>query len=54
MLKANPEIAIPELAAIIGISERSIERSIHKLQKKDLLKRIGAANGGSWEVVERL
>lgn len=52
LVKANPEIAIPELAAMIGISERSIERSIQKLQKKDFLKRIGPANGGRWEVVE--
>jgi ATP-dependent DNA helicase RecG len=52
LIKANPEIAIPELAAIIGISERSIERSIHKLQKEDLLKRVGGAKGGRWEVVD--
>jgi predicted HTH transcriptional regulator len=44
-------ITIPELAAWIGISERSIERNIQKLQQNGLLKRAGGRKGGHWEVV---
>jgi ATP-dependent DNA helicase RecG len=52
LVKANRVITIQELASIIGISNRSIERNIQKLQKENKLKRIGADFGGHWEVVE--
>ena len=52
LIKGNPEITIPELASVIGVSERSIERNIQKLQEENLLLRIGANKGGRWEVLE--
>jgi ATP-dependent DNA helicase RecG len=54
ILKACRErstITIPELAVLIGKSERSIERNIKKLQQDRLLKRTGGRKGGHWEVV---
>jgi predicted HTH transcriptional regulator len=45
-------ISIPEMAETIGISERSIERNIESLKKKGLLKRIGPAKGGHWQIIE--
>lgn len=44
----NRDVTIP-VAAIIGVTERSIERNIHKLQAQGLLCRIGPAKGGHWE-----
>lgn len=44
-------ITILELAALIGVTERSIERNIQKLQATGLLRRIGGRKGGYWEVV---
>ncbi|MCS3796432.1 ATP-binding protein [Niastella sp. OAS944] len=52
LIKGNPEITIPELASNVGVSERSIERNIQKLQEENLLIRIGANKGGRWEVLE--
>ncbi|AEW01037.1 transcriptional regulator [Niastella koreensis] len=52
LMKTNPGITIPEIAAIIGVTERSIERNIQKLHQENFLERVGAANGGSWEVKE--
>jgi predicted HTH transcriptional regulator len=43
-------VTIPELAVAIGISERSIERNLKKLQAENRLSRIGPANGGYWKV----
>jgi DeoR/GlpR family transcriptional regulator of sugar metabolism len=40
---------IPELAALIGVTEQSIERNIKKLQEQG---RMGPAMGGHWEIVE--
>ena len=45
-------ITIPELAALIGITERSIERNIQKLQATGLLRRVGGRKEGHWEVNE--
>lgn len=52
LIKENEEITIPELSEKIGVTERTIERSVQKLQKKNLLKRVGGAKGGYWEVIE--
>jgi ATP-dependent DNA helicase RecG len=45
-------ITIPELASLIGITERSIERNIQKLQRNGLLERVGGRKEGYWEVKE--
>jgi ATP-dependent DNA helicase RecG len=46
------EITIPELAKVLGVTERSIERNIHNLQVQGHLRRIGPAKGGRWEVIK--
>jgi ATP-dependent DNA helicase RecG len=49
-LKQDGNMTIPELASLIGVTERSIERNIKKLQEQGPLHRIGPAKGGHWEV----
>ena len=51
-IRENALVTIPELAASIGVSERSIERNLKKLQAENRLSRIGPANGGHWKVCE--
>lgn len=51
-IRNNQSITIPELAEIIGITERSIERNIEQLKKEGLLKRIGGAKGGHWKIID--
>jgi len=41
----------PEMALQIGITERSVERNIRKLQTEGKLKRVGPAKGGYWMVI---
>jgi ATP-dependent DNA helicase RecG len=50
--RENAAITIPELAALIGITERSVERNIRSLRVKGLLRRVGGRKEGRWEVVE--
>ena len=50
-LKQDENLTIPELASLIGVTERSIERNIRKLQEQGRLRRIGPAKGGRWEVL---
>lgn len=49
LIRQNPAITIPELALLIGVTERSIERNLKKLQEENLLSRIGSAKGGHWK-----
>ena len=49
-LKQDGNLTIPELASFIGVTKRSIERNIKKLQEQGRLRRIGPAKGGHWEV----
>ncbi len=51
-LKQNGSLAIPDLASMIGLTERTIERNLQKLQGQQRLRRIGPAKGGHWEVIE--
>lgn len=50
-IAVRPDITIPELAALTGVTERSVERSLRKLQSENRLRRVGPANGGYWQVI---
>ena len=47
----KPLISAVELSKQIKISSRKIEENISKLKQKELLKRVGPAKGGHWEVL---
>ncbi len=53
IIDSNPKISIPEIAEKIGISTTAIENNLKKIKEKGLLKRIGPAKGGYWEIVEK-
>ena len=52
LLQENPTTTIGNLAEILGLSTRAVEKQIAKLKKEGRLKRIGSARKGRWEVVE--
>ena len=45
-------VSIPEIAKATGISTTAVENNIAKLREKNILKRIGGARGGHWEIDE--
>ncbi len=51
-LRTNNGLTIAELARSIGVTTRSIERNLQKLQDKGRLRRVGSDRGGRWEIVE--
>jgi ATP-dependent DNA helicase RecG len=53
LIRETPQISVRELSDKVGISARKVEENISKLKKKSLLKRIGPARGGHWEVLEK-
>ena len=50
--REDPVITIPEMADLIGITERSVQRNIQKLQAEGFLRRVGGRKEGNWEVIE--
>jgi ATP-dependent DNA helicase RecG len=50
-ITSNNQITISELAETIGLTTRSIERNIKKLQQEGKLERIGSFKGGHWKII---
>lgn len=50
-LQQNGSMTIAELAATVGVTTRSIERNLQRLQEEGRLRRIGPSKGGHWEVL---
>ncbi|MFA5000462.1 MAG: ATP-binding protein [Patescibacteria group bacterium] len=53
LIKKNSNISIVDLAKSVGIAEKNIEENLKKLKSRDIVKRIGPAKGGHWEIIER-
>ena len=49
-IKKNSFITQKELSKIVGITEKNIRNNIAKLKNLNIIKRIGSAKGGHWEV----
>ena len=52
LIKRNSKITIEQLSEDTGVTARSIERNLKKLQEDNKVKRVGSAKGGYWEVVD--
>ena len=52
-MKGNSLITIPEIAVIVGITERGVKKHISNLKQAGKIKRIGPDKGGYWEVTDR-
>ena len=50
-IRNNPSIAIPQLALMLDVTTRTIERGLAGLRKAGMLRRIGGNKGGKWEIV---
>lgn len=52
LVDENPYISKREMSEEIGISTTAIDKNISTLKKKGLLKRVGPARGGHWEIIK--
>ena len=52
LLISNPEMTAEEIAIEVGVTKRTIERTLVSLKKKGLIERIGSNKNGSWAVVK--
>ena len=51
LIRETPDISAESIATQIGISSRAVEKNIAALKLKGLLKRVGPAKGGHWELL---
>ena len=50
LVNANPKISKKEMSKSIGISTTAIDKHIHRLRDKNILKRVGSNRSGYWEL----
>ena len=48
----NVPLNVPNLAAMLGVSEKTIKRDIAAMQSAGLIKRVGSDKTGHWDGVE--
>ena len=53
-MRARPGISIRELQEITALSESGVTKIIRKLREDGIVKRVGGAKGGHWEVLENI
>jgi ATP-dependent DNA helicase RecG len=52
LIKRNPTVSQREIAVKIGLSEDGVRYHTDKLKKKEILRRVGGAKGGHWEIIQ--
>lgn len=52
LLKQKPTITMPEMAEALGVSEKTIQRSLDLLRDDKRVVREGSRKAGFWRVVE--
>ncbi|MBU1873587.1 winged helix-turn-helix transcriptional regulator, partial [bacterium] len=52
LIEQNNKISRKQLSDILNINPSAIQKHINKLKQKGLLKRVGSAKGGYWEIIE--
>ena len=52
-MRDNKYITTKELSEHIKISTTAVDNNISKLKKKGVLRRIGPAKGGYWEINDK-
>lgn len=50
-IQLNPSVSIRELQELVGLSESGVKKVLRQLRNDGIIKRIGGAKGGHWEVI---
>jgi ATP-dependent DNA helicase RecG len=51
LITQNPKITLSELANMLKMTRRGIDKNIKKLKEQGVIRRVGPDKGGHWEVV---
>ena len=50
-IREHPKISIREMQIVTGLTRRGVERNLRKLKSEGIIKRVGPAKGGHWEII---
>jgi len=51
LITENSNRSMPEMATILGLSSETVRDQLERLKAKGIIRRIGPAKGGHWEIV---
>lgn len=52
IMLSNPNVTIPQIAELLGMNSRGIDKHIKSLREQGLIRRVGPDKGGHWEVIK--
>ncbi|PIP36692.1 MAG: hypothetical protein COS92_05095 [Desulfobacterales bacterium CG07_land_8_20_14_0_80_52_14] len=52
LVARNPSVSKKAMAQSLGISTTAIDKNLAKLKAKGVLRRVGPAKGGHWDIVQ--
>jgi ATP-dependent DNA helicase RecG len=50
-MRADPSVTYKDLIELVGIGATNIDKNIRTLKEAGLIRRIGPAKGGRWEII---
>ena len=53
LIKVNKHITRSELANILGLTKKGVDKNIYRLKSEGLIERIGEHKGGHWKVMDK-
>lgn len=53
LIGKKPNISASEIAALIGISSRAVEKQLKKLRDSGIIRHTGPKFGGQWEILKK-
>ena len=51
LIKQTPKITLEEIANVLGISKRAVEKQVKKLREANIIERIGSDRSGWWKII---
>ena len=53
LIRHNPRITSREIAKKLKMARSGISKHLHAMQEANIIRRVGPAKGGHWEVIEK-
>ena len=50
-IQQNPKVSAVEMASLLGISSRAVEKRLRSMRENDVIRRVGPDKGGHWEII---
>ncbi len=50
LIRDNKRYSALEMAGLLGLTQRTVQRYLKQLQEKGSIERVGSAKGGHWKV----